>query len=235
MNIKTLIKTTALTAMVGVGSVYAADATIGGNIPLNSSVIIYPERLLDFSADAALLKMADIVVTNNAPEFRINVSFDQDGIDFLKSGAAVSILQNMAFGSTGGSAGGWGFGLQDDGSDDGATGHDFDTGTDAVAAAGDCGTLANTSIDLTAETTQPSAYPGCLTENVGVGTGYTAATDLFTFGNADGTGWAAQTTPTVNAIIEVQGSWTGGETAGGDLLLAGTYNSIMTVTVLSNY
>ncbi|MGL1903501.1 MAG: hypothetical protein OCC49_15285 [Fibrobacterales bacterium] len=221
MNVKTLIKTAALTAMVGVGTIHAADASMGGQIPLNSSVIIYPERLLDFSADATLLKMAEVVVTNNAPGFRINVSFDAAAVAF----SGTNILTDLAL-DTDGSVG-WGAGLFN------SNGGVMDAATGGIAAGGACG--AAVELVITAAADVNGGLTGCVKAAGAAAGNYVdlATSPIILEGAANA--FAAQTSPTTNASIELQGSWVAGTDVTTAALLAGTYSATMTVTLESSY
>ena len=218
MKFRTQLKKAAVAAMVIAGSLFAADATIGGNIPLSSTVIIYPEQRIDFSVAATLQKIASIHINNNAPGFKIHISFNNDDIAFSDGNSGTTnIFTNLAFSSA---STNWGTGLAAAGIDETA---------DWVAASGDC---SDPHGDLTSGTAIPGAIPGCLSTSSG--TSYTA-NDVIALDDGS-SGYATQTSATADAVINLKGSWNAGtDNTGSTHLMAGTYSLVMTVVIESDY
>jgi hypothetical protein len=226
MKLITKIKAAGLAILIASGAGYAADATIGGNIPLNSTVIIYPEQQVDFSASATLQKIASVRLTNNAPGFILKVSFNNDNIAFKDAaGTAYPIFTNLAFSSV---TSNWGAGILGGGL------NSIDEAVDFVAAAGNCSDAAERSASIEVASDVGGAIPGCLSTSTG--TPYVADGQFIFDGDGAGTGtFAAQTTPTVDAVVDLKGSWTAGQDANGSNLMAGTYSMVMTVVMESDY
>ncbi|MGL1936497.1 MAG: hypothetical protein OCD01_15810 [Fibrobacterales bacterium] len=229
MNTIKALKGIALGALVCTGTAFAAEATMGGQIPLTSSVIIYPERQLDFSATGTDIKMAEIVLTNNSPGVNVSISFDQTAVAFATTGGTSNILTDLALESLG--SVGWGNDLLDDGVGAGANPVDIVSTADDIAQGVTCAT--GTNIDITSAVNVSGGLSGCVDNDGATPGDYVIGQVIGLNDGADA--FAAQTTPTVNASVEVVGSWGSGQTIQGDALMAGTYSAVMTVTMESNY
>lgn len=86
---KTALALVAVIALVG--SSFAGQVTVGGNIPLINSIIGIGVLSLDFGSAGSAVTVATFIVNNNAPEYSVNWVFTNLGVFTSADGGKIDM------------------------------------------------------------------------------------------------------------------------------------------------
>ena len=86
---KTALALVAVIALVG--SSFAGQVTVGGNIPLINSIIGIGVLSLDFGSAGSAVTVATFIVNNNAPEYSVNWDFTNSGVFTSADGGTIDM------------------------------------------------------------------------------------------------------------------------------------------------